>query len=148
MKQHLSIVLATALAFSGASGAVAGTMSQNNASTGTDRSDASNAMKRGDRMEHATTGSAAPHGRLTLSDSQKQKLWSDLSGSAQRQTPPANFIGKVGEVVPNDVRTRPLPSQAASEVPVIRNYHFAMLDDRIVLVNPQTNKVAGIIRQQ
>ncbi|PZA09515.1 hypothetical protein DNX69_23515 [Rhodopseudomonas palustris] len=148
MKQHLSIILASALTFAGASAAFAGSMSQNNAATGMERGDTSNAMKRNDRMEHATTGSTAPQGRLTLSDAQKQKLWGDLSSNAQRQTPPASFSGNVGEVVPNNVNTKPLPSQATNEVPVIRNYNYAMLNDRIVLVNPRTNKVAGVIRQQ
>ncbi|MGX7744438.1 DUF1236 domain-containing protein [Rhodopseudomonas parapalustris] len=148
MKQHLSIILASALAFTGASAAFAGSMSQNNAATGMERGEASSPMKRNDRMEHATTGSTAPQGKLALTDTQKQKLWSELSGSAQRQTPPASFVGNVGEAVPKGLDTRALPSQAASEVPVIRNYHYAMLSDRIVLVNPRTNKVAGVIRQQ
>jgi hypothetical protein len=139
MKQHLSIALATALAFTGASGAFAGTMSQNSSS---------NSMNHSDRMEHATTGSTAPQGKLTLSDSQRKQLWGDLSASAEKQTPPASFIGNVGEAVPSGINTQPLPSQAASDVPTAKNYHYAMLQNRIVLVNPRTNKVAGVIRQQ
>jgi len=139
MKHHLSIALATALAFSGASGALAASsMSQHNSSNGMQTN----------QMEHATTGSTAPQGRLTLSNKQQKKLWTDISARATQQTAPSGFSAKVGEAVPSGLNPQPLPAKAASDVPVVRAYHYAMLQNQIVLVNPTTNKVAGVINQQ
>ena len=141
MKHHLSIALAAALAMSGASGAFAGNMSNTNASN----SGMNNSMS---RSEHATTGKAMPTGKLTLSNAQKKQLWSAIDTSATPQTAPSGFSAKVGQTVPSGVQTQPLPEQATNDVPVVKNYNYAMLQNRIVLVNPRTNKVAGVIDQQ
>ncbi|KIZ35622.1 MULTISPECIES: DUF1236 domain-containing protein [Rhodopseudomonas] len=129
-QRYLPLALAASLMLSGVSTALAGSMS---------RAD--------DSMSHATTGSAKASGKLTLSAAQNKTLWNDLSADASKQNAPASFLGNVGERVPSGLETQALPAKAASDVPMVKNYHYAMLQDKIVLVNPKTKRVAGVIRQ-
>jgi hypothetical protein len=133
MKKYLSTFLAGTMLVGGATAAAAGGMSTSE--------------NRADNASQTTVGSTQKGGQLTLTEAQKKKLWNDLS-NAGSQKPPASFMGQVGEVVPSDLSTKELPQQARQEVSVVQNYRYAMLEDRIVLVNPQTNRVAGVIREQ
>uniref|UniRef100_Q07IW7 DUF1236 domain-containing protein n=1 Tax=Rhodopseudomonas palustris (strain BisA53) TaxID=316055 RepID=Q07IW7_RHOP5 len=134
MKKYLSMFLAGTMLVSGATAAAAGGMSKSE--------------NRADNSSQTTVGSTQKGGQLTLTEAQKKKLWNDLSAKDSAQTPPPSFMGQVGEVVPSNFSTKELPQQAQQEVPIVQNYRYAMLDDRIVLVNPQTNRVAGVIREQ
>ena len=49
----------------------------------------------------------------------------------------------VGTQVPASARLAPLPSVLAGEVPVLRPYRYAVVSDRILLVDPATNIVVA-----
>jgi hypothetical protein len=49
----------------------------------------------------------------------------------------------VGTQVPGTVRLVPLPSTLAGEVPVLQPYRYAVLNDRVLLVDPATNIVVA-----
>ncbi|MGP9810612.1 DUF1236 domain-containing protein [Rhodopseudomonas sp. NSM] len=134
MKNYLSMVLAGSMLVGGATVAAADSMSKSE--------------NRADNMSQTTVGSTAKGGRLTLSDEQKRQLWSRISEGAREQDAPDGFKGKVGETVPSGIRIERLPQQAQQDVPIVRNYRYAMLDDKIVLVNPNNDRVAGVIREQ
>lgn len=130
MKNKASIALATALLFAGVSGA-----------------SAANSMSNSGSMSKTTTTSATANGQLSLSSEQQKTLWKDISADASKQNPPADFSAKVGAVVPSTITTKPLPAKAASDVPAARSYNYAMLNSKILLVNPSDHKVAEVITQ-
>lgn len=61
------------------------------------------------------------------------------------QTAPSGFNAIVGAVVPNSVTTAPVPSKAAGAVPSLKPYDFAILQKKLVIVNPSDNKIAEVI---
>ena len=101
------------------------------------------------------SGSAAPASpmsqsttkdSLSLSASQQSAAWKDISAQAVKETAPAGFTAKVGAAVPNGLVTQPVPVSTASEVPDLRAYQYALLDNgKLLIINPADHKVAEII---
>ena len=82
---------------------------------------------------------------LNLSSTQQRTAWRDLTMPMLNQTTPSGFSPIVGAVVPNSVTTAPVPSKAASDVPSLKPYNFAMLQKKLVIVNPSDQKIAEVI---
>jgi hypothetical protein len=82
---------------------------------------------------------------LTLSDSQQKSIWNDVSRRASNETAPSGFNASVGTVLPSDVSTRPLPRRAARDVPAVKPYRYAMMQDKLLIVNPSDHKIADIV---
>lgn len=134
MKSYLAIFLAASTFVGGATAAAAG--------------GGTKADNRAEGAASTTVGSTAEGGQLTLTDAQKRTLWQRIGEDAEEQDKPASFIGNVGEIVPNGFATKEMPQHVTDEVPVVRNYRYAVIDDdKIVLVNPSTNRVAGVVRE-
>ena len=55
------------------------------------------------------------------------------------------FSAVAGAVVPNSITTAPITTKAASDVPALKPYHFAMLQHKLVIVNPSDKKIAEVI---
>ncbi|WP_426440169.1 DUF1236 domain-containing protein [Bradyrhizobium genosp. P] len=121
MKTTLSLAIAAVLALSGASAAAASQMSS-----------------------HAGKMSGASD-TLTLSDTQQKSIWKDVNHHAANQTAPSGFTAAVGTAVPSTVNTYPLPLQARRDVPAARPYRYAMMQDKVLLVNPSDHKIAGVV---
>jgi hypothetical protein len=100
MKKQISMALAAAVLVAGATAATAATSSMSS-------------MKANDS--------------LSLSSSQQKTAWRDLNTPALNQKGPTGFDATVGAVVPNTVTTAPVPNKAASDVPALKPYNFAML---------------------
>jgi len=85
---------------------------------------------------------------LSLSASQQQTAWKDISAHATKESAPANFTAKVGAAVPSDLATHPVPVSTASKVPELRPYQYALLsNNKLLIVNPSDKKIAEIITQ-
>jgi hypothetical protein len=82
---------------------------------------------------------------LTLNQAQRRKAWNDLYTGALNQKTPPGFSATVGAVVPNSVTTASMTTKAASDVPALKPYHFAMLQKKLVIVNPTDRKIADVI---
>ena len=89
----------------------------------------------------AASASTARHGTDTviLSTAQRSAVWNDLSRQATNQNA-ADFDATIGTFVPNTVKIDPIPSQVAATNPSLRPYGFAMVDRKLVIVDP-SNKV-------
>lgn len=99
-----------------------------------------------------TAASAARHANktaasdtLTLSDAQHASIWNDVSKHASNQNAPDGFNATVGEAVPSQLTTKPLPRQARRDVPEVRPYRYAMTEDKLLLVNPTDHKIADVV---
>jgi hypothetical protein len=65
-------------------------------------------------------------------------------GSLNQRTP-ADFSAKVGAVVPESIATTPVTARAARAVPALKAYDFAMVQKKLVIVNPSDRKIADVI---
>jgi hypothetical protein len=122
MKKSVSVAVAVALLLSGASAASAA-----------------------NRMSNHAAGASMASDTLNLSATQQKQIWKDLSRHAANQTAPSGFNAAVGTAVPASVSIYPLPRQAARDVPAVKPYRFAMLQNRIVIVNPSDKKIADVV---
>jgi Protein of unknown function (DUF1236) len=93
----------------------------------------------------ATGMSKAASDSLSLSSTQQKTAWRDLTTPPLNQQAPAGFNATVGAVIPSSVTTAPIPSKAASDVPALKPYNFAMLQKKLVIVNPSDKKIAEVI---
>jgi hypothetical protein len=94
----------------------------------------------------AATKMARPAGdTLSLSSTQQHKAWKDLYVKSLNQTAPSGFNATVGAVVPNSVTIAPVTTKAASDVPALKSYNFAMLQHKLLIVNPNDKKIAEVI---
>jgi hypothetical protein len=124
MKARISIALAAAGLLAGVSAASAAGMQQSNA---------------GSKMAPLASDT------LSLSSTQQKTAWEDLYTGSLNQKAPAGFSAIAGAVVPSTVTTAPITSKAASDVPALKPYHFAMLQNKLVIVNPADKKIAEVI---
>lgn len=82
---------------------------------------------------------------LSLSDAQRQAAWHDLYMDSLNQSTPPGFDAVVGATVPNTIVIVPVTAQAGSDVPALKPYSFAMVQKKLVIVNPGNRKIAGVI---
>jgi hypothetical protein len=60
---------------------------------------------------------------------------------------PDGFTAQVGQKVPNTVKLHPLPTTITNSISALRPYEYAMLDKKVLIVNPMDKKVVDIITQ-
>jgi hypothetical protein len=111
-------------------------------------------MTKSSTAKPATTGSVSSMSQpvakdsLSLSATQQQTTWKDISAQAAKESAPASFTAKVGAAVPNDLVTHPVPVSTASKVPELQPYQYALLsNNKLLIVNPSDKKIAEIITQ-
>jgi Protein of unknown function (DUF1236) len=98
----------------------------------------------------ATASAAtAMHGTDTviLSAAQRSSVWKDLSKQATNQDT-AGFNATIGTFLPKTVRIEPIPSKAAANVPSLRPYNFAMVNHKLVIVDPSNRVIADVLRKK
>ena len=82
---------------------------------------------------------------LSLSDAQRKTAWQDLYMDSLNQNTPPGFDLVVGATVPNTIVIAPVTAQAGSDVPALRPYSFAMVQKKLLIVNPSNRKIAEVI---
>lgn len=85
-------------------------------------------------------------GTLKLSAAQKAQIWKELGGKATNAQNPVRSL-KVGETLPHTMHTQSMPGNVANQVPVVKSYQYAMVNGRVLIVNPSTNKIAAIVTE-
>lgn len=89
--------------------------------------------------------SQSPGDLLKLTTAQRKRAWHDLYVKSLNQASPAGFSAATGAVLPQSVQTAPITDRAAGDVPALRPYDFAMLQKKLVIVNPADRKIAEVI---
>ena len=79
---------------------------------------------------------------LSLTRSQQRTAWRDLGKQASNQTASSNFTASVGATVPGDVTIQAVP---ANRVSSLKPYDYALLDNKLMIVNPNDKKVVDVI---
>jgi hypothetical protein len=122
MKKSKSVAVAAVLLLSGVSVASAASHMSNRAGNSADASD-----------------------KLDLSSAQQKSIWKDISRHAANQNAPSDFNPAVGTAIPDGVTTYPLPRRAARDVPAAKPYRYAMLQDKLLIVNPSDKMIADVV---
>jgi hypothetical protein len=82
---------------------------------------------------------------LTLSNAQQKAAWQDLYMGSLNQKAPAGFSAKTGTVLPKSVTAAPVTAKAARAVPALKPYDFAMVQKKLVIVNPSDRTIVDAI---
>ena len=105
------------------------------------------AAKMSERQDAERHRAAPSADALTLSDAQRKMAWQDLYMDSLNQNTPPGFDAIVGATVPNTIVIAPVTAQAGSDVPALKPYSFAMVQKKLVIVNPSNRKIANVIAQ-
>jgi hypothetical protein len=94
----------------------------------------------------SNSGSSAMHGTDTviLSAAQRRAVWKDLSKQATNQNA-ARFDAATGTFVPNSVKIEPMPSKLTANDPSLRPYNFAMVNHKLLIVDPSNKVIADVL---
>jgi hypothetical protein len=95
------------------------------------------------------TGAVAAQskGAPALNEAQREQVWQAVMARATDDKLPADFQPAVGAKVPTQKKLplHPLPRPLANQVPVLKQYYYAKLPDKVVLVDPISRKVVEVI---
>jgi Protein of unknown function (DUF1236) len=94
--------------------------------------------------ENTTAVAATP---FNLTSNERHELWQSLSMQAAKESAPAGFTAKVGDVVPSSIKVQSLPTALNSQLPTTKSYDYAMLQAELWIVDPSSNKIVDIITQ-
>jgi hypothetical protein len=88
----------------------------------------------------------ATHGTDTviLSAAQRSAVWKDLSNQANNQNA-TGFNARIGTFVPKSVKIEPMPSNVTANNPKLRPYGFAMVGNKLVIVDPSNKVIADVL---
>jgi regulator of extracellular matrix RemA (YlzA/DUF370 family) len=81
---------------------------------------------------------------VILSAAQRGAVWNDLSKQATNQNA-AGFDATIGTFVPNTVKVEPIPGDVAANNPSLGAYDFAMIDHKLVIVDPSNKVIADVL---
>ena len=84
---------------------------------------------------------------LSLTSAQERTAWKDISRQANSQMAPSGFSPTIGATVPTDISIKPMPAKVASQVSTLRPYDYALLQDKLLIVNPSDKKVVDVINR-
>ena len=83
---------------------------------------------------------------MSLTTEQKQKIrTSVISSSSAPKVSNVNFSLTVGTVVPRTVKTVEVPATLVEIHPAWRGYRYFIVNDQIVIVEPDTLKIVTVI---
>jgi hypothetical protein len=91
------------------------------------------------------TNSAATHDHLNLTTSQQKEIWQGVNAHATKATAPASFKATVGAAAPDSIKLQPLPTKVANEVPAVKSYDYAVLQDQVLIVDPSSRKIVEVV---
>jgi hypothetical protein len=104
------------------------------------------AQNNGESKSAEKLGASSISRKLSLTGKQQRAVWRDIIQQARKEAVPANFKVKLGAVVPGTLITYPVPMTASNQVPSLRRYQYALLENNnLLIINPIDDKVADII---
>ena len=81
---------------------------------------------------------------LTLTNSEREAIWQML-GNQPMQANSTGLNLNVGQVVPNNVSLQALPNNVSGQVPPVKSYDYAMINNQLLIVDPASKKVVAIV---
>ena len=94
----------------------------------------------------AGTGAMAPNDRLSLTSTQEHTILQSINKqSVKKEASPSGFKAAVGQSVPTSIALHALPNDATSQVPAVKSFDFAVLQNQLLIVNPKDRMIVDII---
>jgi hypothetical protein len=84
---------------------------------------------------------------LKLSTAQKQTIYLSISNQPQKETAPQTFHAAVGAVIPTSIELRPLPTTIVELIPDLKDYHYAMVANQVLLAHPKDRRIVEVITE-
>lgn len=82
---------------------------------------------------------------LSLTASQQKQAWNGIERQATKQNAPASFAASVGATVPQEITLTAVPANVATELPKLRQYDYALVSNKLLIVNPKDKKIVEVI---
>lgn len=123
MKRHLIVIAATAALISAAGAADRQAIQKASSPPGESMTDSS----------------------LSLTAAQRQRVWNDISRHGVIQIAPSNFTASVGATLPANIIPHMLPAEAPAHVPSLKPYDYALLRNKLLIVDPENKKIVQVI---
>jgi uncharacterized protein DUF1236 len=92
--------------------------------------------------EQGTSGTPAP---IRLSTEQEKSVWQHINRHQIASPPPSQLTVPVGKAVPEDIPLQAIPDDVVAEVPSLKGYDFAIVQDRLLIVNRSDKTVVHVI---
>jgi hypothetical protein len=95
------------------------------------------------------SAAAEPKPAPALNEVERQQVWQAVMAQATDDKLPEGFQPVVGAKVPTQIKLplHPLPGPLANQIPVLKQYYYAKLPDKVLLVDPISRKVVEVIAQ-
>jgi len=96
---------------------------------------------------HTVAGQVPPKPPLRLTGEQKSRVAQAINGQDTLAKLPEGFTPAIGAKVPiqSKLPEHPLPRPLVYEIPALKNYYYVQLDDKVLIVDPMSQKVAEIV---
>ncbi|MGI8525498.1 MAG: DUF1236 domain-containing protein [Pseudolabrys sp.] len=82
---------------------------------------------------------------LALTDQQRTEIQDALVTVNNAQKAPPNFEAKIGAKVPTGIKITPVPSPLILQQPVLKQYSYAKLPDRLLIIDPLKATIVAVI---
>ena len=94
-------------------------------------------------------GTVQPKPPLKLTDAQRHQVTEAINREDTLEKPPADFQPAIGAKVPVQAKLpgHPLPRPLVYKIPALKQYYYARLPDKVLIIDPMTKTVVDIIAQ-
>jgi hypothetical protein len=92
-----------------------------------------------------TTGQGAAGTSANFTSEQRSKITTVIKQQNVRPVTNVNFSIAIGSIVPRDLHLYPLPAAVIEIYPAWRGYEFVLVGDEIVVIDPATLRIVGVI---
>ena len=86
-----------------------------------------------------------PSQPIELSSDQQRLVWQRVTNQPLTAPPLTSLPVRPGQPVPSDVPLQPLPEQVTANVPLLVGHSYAIVQDRLMIVNPSNKTVVHVI---
>ena len=83
--------------------------------------------------------------KVDLTVAQKQILYQSISNIQKSNAAPTGFRATIGAEIPSGVALVPVPAAIAEIIPQTRGLETAMVEDQVLLVEPEGRTVVAVI---
>jgi hypothetical protein len=82
---------------------------------------------------------------LQLSEEDRRAIVDAIDGKPTYQSKPKDFETRVGAKVPGDMKIAPLPPSLIRKIHSLREYHYVMFHQEILIVDAMRNEVVEVL---
>jgi Protein of unknown function (DUF1236) len=85
--------------------------------------------------------------QLTLTSAQEHAIYQSALKQDVNMKAPAGFTATIGAKVPAKIGLHTFPADVTGQLPALKPFEYAMVDNKVIIVNPMDRKVVDIVAQ-